>query len=323
MTSPERYELRFALLAPAVAGAGIFAVAVWVSLPLGWCLALAVLAAIWLAGVVARRLERGLDDEPAAERDVPQAVLAEVERAAACETAAAQRLAQSGRDLVTNFSHEIKTPLTAIRGAAETLRDGALGDERAGPRFVRRILEQCERMARLLGDLLTLARLESDAAPGRDVEVDLQALARQAVEVVAPLAEQRQVRISFEVEEATPPFRGDPTALDCLLLNLLDNAVKYNRPGGEVRLRLERLGEGVLIEVADDGLGVPQGDRERIFERFYRVDKGRARNQGGTGLGLTIVQEVVRAHRGTVEVESSIGRGSTFRVRLPGQPAGA
>lgn len=243
--------------------------------------------------------------------------LDKAEEAAAREVTAARRLTRSGRDLVANFSHEIKTPLTAIRGAAETLSDGALGDESAGPRFVRRILEQCDRLERLLRDLLTLARLESDAAPVRREDANLLVLARYAVEVVSPLAEERRVRVSLEPEETLPTVRGDPAAFDCLLLNLLDNAVKYNRPGGEVRLRLRRDGEDVVIEVEDDGIGIPPGDRERIFERFYRVDKGRARHEGGTGLGLTIVQEAVRSHRGTIEVESSVGRGTTFRVRLP------
>jgi len=256
-------------------------------------------------------------EELEAELDALRRALAEAEEASARDTAAARRLAQSGRDLVANFSHEIKTPLTAIRGAAETLHDGALGDESAGPRFLRRILEQCDRLERLLKDLLTLARLEGDAAPVRREDTNLQVLARYAAEVVTPLAEERQVRVSLESEEAGMTLRGDPAAFDCLLLNLLDNAVKYNRPGGEVRLRLGRDGGDVVIEVQDDGIGIPQGDRERIFERFYRVDKGRARDEGGTGLGLTIVQEVVRAHRGTIEVESSVGRGTTFRVRLP------
>ncbi len=236
------------------------------------------------------------------------------------DSAASLRQAEIRQDLVANVSHELKTPLTAIRGYAETLRDGALQDPAAGPRFVGRILEQCERLEALLRDLLTLSRLERvEPGPGDLELLDLGELARGAAEVLGPRARERRVEIAVAAAGA-PSVRGARSEVDNLLLNLIDNAVKYNRPGGRVRVavRAER-GEAV-VEVADTGIGIPAGALERIFERFYRVDKGRAREQGGTGLGLAIVKHSARLLGGRVEVESRLGEGSTFRVRLPASP---
>ncbi len=232
------------------------------------------------------------------------------------------RLAEIRKDLVANVSHELKTPLTAIRGYAETLEDGALGDAEVASGFVRRILEQCARLEALLRDLLTLSRLESrrgpDGRPPRDREaVDLGELARRAVEVLATQARTREVELSLDAAAPLPAVDGDREELERLLLNLVENAVKYNRPGGEVGVRLLADGAEVVIEVRDTGIGIPDDARSRIFERFYRVDKGRSRDQGGTGLGLSIVKHAARTHGGRVEVESRLGVGSVFRVRLP------
>jgi len=225
------------------------------------------------------------------------------------------RLEEVRRDFVANVSHELKTPLAAIRGLAETLQDGALTDGEAGPRFLGRILEQCGRLEALLADLLTLARLESPAGRQEPEEVELGELARAAAETVAPAAVERDVAIDLDVHEAR--LRGDADALERLLLNLLDNAVKYNRPGGRVRLRVVGDGASALVEVKDSGIGISPDHLPRIFERFYRVDRGRSRAEGGTGLGLAIVKHVAQLHGGSVEVESTPGEGSTFRVRLP------
>jgi two-component system phosphate regulon sensor histidine kinase PhoR len=225
------------------------------------------------------------------------------------------RLTEMRRDFVANVSHELKTPLAAIRGLAETLRDGALADAETSTRFVGRILDQCARLQALLEDLLTLSRLESPAGAQAPEPVELAALARLAAEVIAPAAAERGVTLEVETGEAT--LRGDADALERLLLNLLDNAVKYNRPQGSVRLSVRRVGGAVVIEVADTGIGIPAEHLPRIFERFYRVDRARSRGEGGTGLGLAIVKHVAQLHRGRVEVESEPGKGSTFRVVLP------
>jgi two-component system phosphate regulon sensor histidine kinase PhoR len=233
------------------------------------------------------------------------------------DVTAATRLAATRRDFVANVSHELKTPLAAIRGYAETLRDGALAEPATAQRFTERILEQTRRLEALLADLLTLSRLESQEAARPRVPVDLPALAREAVEMVAGRAAERGVSVTFADGEETPPLPGDASGLERLLVNLLDNAVKYNRPGGSVTLAITARGGEVLLEVRDTGIGIPPEALPRLFERFYRVDTGRSREEGGTGLGLAIVKHVAQAHGGKVEVESRMGQGSVFRVRLP------
>jgi len=240
------------------------------------------------------------------------------------DTTEFNRLIEMRRDFVANVSHELKTPLAAIRGYAETLRDGALAEPETAARFTGRILLQCKRLQALLDDLLTLSRLEGlERAPQRE-PVDLPALVQRAVDLMANAADEKRVEVQVEAQEVPPIPRlpGDAEGLERLVVNLLDNAIKYNRPKGRVTVRLQAQGGQALLEVADTGIGIPQDALGRIFERFYRVDKGRSREEGGTGLGLAIVKHVAQAHGGQVEVESRLGQGSTFRIRLPLAAAG-
>ena len=220
------------------------------------------------------------------------------------------------------MSHEIKTPLTAIRGYAESLKEGALEEREVAAKFTERILGQCGRLEVLLADLLPLARME--AAEEHELElarVDLIELLRQAVEIVRPRAEKREIRVDLELPEGLPEVLGDTEALEQLIHNLLDNGVKYNRDGGRLSVTLEANGGELVLTVADTGLGIRSAAIPRVFERFYRVDKGRARDEGGTGLGLALVKHAARLHGGRVELQSQLGVGSTFRVHLPLQPA--
>lgn len=226
------------------------------------------------------------------------------------------RLDETRRALVANVSHELRTPLTAIRGYAENLREGAVDEPATAGRFLDRILAQCSRLEALLGDLLALSRLERDKPLPFDPAVDLGAIAERSLETVRALAAERRVELRFTPSPA-PLIAGHEESLERLLLNLLDNAIKYNREGGQVTVALRSVGGELLLEVADSGIGVPQGDVPRIFERFYRVDSGRSRAEGGTGLGLAIVKHAARLHGGRVEVFSELGRGSVFRVFLP------
>ncbi|MDQ1347010.1 MAG: Histidine kinase [Acidobacteriota bacterium] len=243
----------------------------------------------------------------------------------------AEQLNRMRRDFVANVSHELRTPLSAIQGYAETLCDGALDDRDTALRFSQRIVDQCRRLAALLADLLTLSRLEGKEALESLEPVDLRAVAREAIELVTGQAAAKQVAVEL-VPGPSPIVAGDPEGLFRLVSNLLENAVKYNQAGGKVEIALEA-GDGhreipvmpataaaapmATIEVRDTGIGIPGSALPRIFERFYRVDKGRAREEGGTGLGLAIVKHVAQAHQGRVEVESELGKGSKFRVLLP------
>ncbi len=230
------------------------------------------------------------------------------------------RLTQVRRDFIANISHELKTPLSAIRGYTETLRDGAMEEPEASHRFLGRILQQCSRLQTLLEDLLTLSRLEDLDGQVEPQTVDLEGVLGDCLETLAPQIGEK--RIHLEVKVAPLPNQtGDREALQRLFINLLENAIKYNRGGGSVTVQLSPSHGMVVLQVDDTGIGIPATSIDRVFERFYRVDKGRSRDEGGTGLGLAIVKHVAQLHGGRVEVESTLGEGSTFRVYLPVGPS--
>ncbi|MFI5315325.1 MAG: ATP-binding protein [Myxococcota bacterium] len=226
-----------------------------------------------------------------------------------------RRLETVRRDFVANASHEIKTPLTAIRGFAETLLGAAL-PERETRGYLQVILSHSERLSRLVEDLLELSRLESGAYKLEPAPLDVAALASRLREELAPRIRERGSEVLVHGEGAPRAF-ADRRAVEQILSNLLDNALKYSEPGKRIDVRVTRADSAVRVDVADQGTGIPDADRVRIFERFYRVDRGRSREQGGTGLGLAIVKHLVQASGGDVWVESTPGEGSTFSFTLP------
>ncbi|HEX2373176.1 MAG TPA: ATP-binding protein [Actinomycetota bacterium] len=231
-----------------------------------------------------------------------------------------RRLEVLRRDFVANASHELKTPVAAVRVLAETLLTALPDDPEAGRRFAERIAREAERLDVLVRDLLDLSRVERGTL---DVEpVDLVGLAKEVVGGYGDLAEERRIRLHSELRPQVS-MRGDRAQLGLLLSNLLDNALRYTPAKGTVCVRLDATESRAVIQVSDTGQGIPARELSRVFERFYRVDKARARQTGGTGLGLAIVRHVAEAHGGTVRVDSELGRGSTFTVSLPvtGPPA--
>ncbi|MCP3144813.1 sensor histidine kinase [Pyxidicoccus xibeiensis] len=227
-----------------------------------------------------------------------------------------RRLEKVRKDFVANVSHELRTPITAIRGYAETLQGGALTDAVMAPKMVEIIHRQSERLSELVEDLLELSRLESREVRLRLTEVTLAEAAARATDTVRPKAEGKGQRVSLHVP---PDLRalGDPRAVEQVLLNLLDNAVKYTPPGGRVDVYGACEDGRCVVRVKDTGLGIEPKHLSRIFERFYRVDKGRSRDMGGTGLGLSIVKHLLGAMDGEVRVESQPNVGSTFTIFLP------
>jgi two-component system phosphate regulon sensor histidine kinase PhoR len=219
------------------------------------------------------------------------------------------------RDFVANASHELKTPLTAIRGFAETLLQSDLPPRDAQP-YLEIILSHSERLAALIDDLLELSRIESGKLGLEPVELDVAEVAAAALRNLEPRFRERSVATHL-TDAGAPVARADRSALEQVLENLLDNAAKYTDSGGRVEVRIGGRDGLVQVEVADTGIGIPQADRSRIFERFYRVDKARSRALGGTGLGLAIVKHLVQTMGGEISVESSPGVGSTFRFTLP------
>ena len=220
------------------------------------------------------------------------------------------------RDFVANVSHELKTPLTAIRGMVETLLEDTEMESAVRDRFLQRVFEQTLRLSALVVDLLALSRLESER--GLDLEeVDLSTLVRECGREQQVPAEQAEIRLRLELPGDPVVLQGDQEDLRQMVNNLIDNAIKYTPAGGRVEVRLERLGDRARLEVEDTGIGIEPADQERIFERFYRVDKARSRELGGTGLGLSIVKHVALKHRGDLSVESAPGVGTTFRIELP------
>ncbi len=227
-----------------------------------------------------------------------------------------KQLERQREEFVANVSHELRTPLSLIKGYVETLLDGAQNNPEVASRFLKIIERNTQRLDFLIQDLLTISALESGRMQLNLSPVNLFSLAEKVLGDLSPNAEAKQVSLVNELPELT--VNGDFNRLDQVLANLVDNAIKYGRANGRVVVGGKKLDDGRLeICVRDDGPGIPAESLDRVFERFYRVDKARSRDQGGTGLGLAIVKHIVQAHGGEVRAASEPGQGATFYFTLP------
>lgn len=221
------------------------------------------------------------------------------------------------QDFVANVSHELRTPLTTIKGYAETLLEG-ISREEVAYSFIQVIKKHSDRLEKIVEDLLMLSKIESKEFQWDKGSIPVSDLIQGALELLKDSFKKKNITVSVTPIAPEVQVYGDHKYLEQALFNLLDNAIKYGREGGKIEISvIERDQKEVEIAIKDDGIGIPKEDISRIFERFYRVDKGRSRELGGTGLGLSIVKHIVQAHGGRVWAESQIGKGSTFYLTLP------
>ncbi len=226
-----------------------------------------------------------------------------------------RRLETVRRDFISNISHELRTPLASLKALTETLRDGALEDPKAAARFLGRIEAEVDALTQMTSELLELSRIESGQVPLEFKAVQASSLLQSAAERMRAQAERAGLVLRVESAQDVTEVRADPPRLEQVLVNLIHNAIKFTRPGGEVVLRAQTEAGFVRFSVEDTGTGIPEDDLERIFERFYKAD--RARSGGGTGLGLSISRHLVEAHGGRIWAESTEGQGSTFTFTIP------
>jgi two-component system phosphate regulon sensor histidine kinase PhoR len=228
-----------------------------------------------------------------------------------------RRLENLRSEFVSNVSHELKTPLTTIQAYTETLLDGAIDDVAHNREFLQRIDEQAERLHHLILDLLSLARIEAAEEAFELLRVSIDESVRLCLAEHQAVADSKGISLVSQPANEKVVVWGDDEGVRTVLDNLVDNAIKYTPPKGQVIVRWRIEGRRAVVEVEDTGIGIPQQHQSRIFERFFRVDKARSREVGGTGLGLSIVKHWVQVFGGSVEVRSELGRGSTFVVRIP------
>ncbi|MFQ5754440.1 MAG: ATP-binding protein, partial [bacterium] len=221
------------------------------------------------------------------------------------------------RDFVANVSHELRTPLTAIKGYAETVLENGTLPQNKAKEFLKTILRHTNRMSKLVVDLLTLSKLESVDSEDYLLDTNLSQIIFRVVDNFKNEIDKSKVELNLNVPENLPKVKGVVSEIETALENLLDNAFKYGSKGKEISISVKESQSEVQVEVTDQGMGIPVEHQPRIFERFYRVDKGRSRELGGTGLGLSIVKHIVQRHSGRIWVESEVGKGTTFSFTLP------
>ncbi|HLE25733.1 MAG TPA: ATP-binding protein, partial [Thermodesulfobacteriota bacterium] len=234
-----------------------------------------------------------------------------------------KRLERIKADIVANVSHELRTPLTAIKGYIETLEEGAYENPDERNHFLSVIKRHTDRLINIVSDLLLLSEIERKSAPWGEEsktafeDVDFKEVVHSSLEALKSRVEEKSLHVSLNIQDGLPKYKGDRFLLEQMLINLIDNAVKYTPERGTIGVQVNQSDSHLGIEVFDRGVGIPKEHLPRIFERFYRADKTRSRKLGGTGLGLSIVKHVVIMHGGEIQVESEVGKGSRFIITLP------
>jgi len=228
-----------------------------------------------------------------------------------------RRLEQIRQDFVANVSHELRTPISSIKGYAETLLEGALEDKDNAKEFISIIYQDSNRLASLINDLLDLSKIESGKMKMNFMPLDPISLIKRAVTVIENQAKAKTIALKLDLPPNLPKIKADETRFSQVMINLLDNAIKYSSEGGTATISAKVVDNALQFDISDTGIGISENDLPRIFERFYRVDKARSRELGGTGLGLSIVKHIVSSHGGQVWVKSELGYGSTFSFTIP------
>ena len=228
-----------------------------------------------------------------------------------------QRLENMRREFVANVSHELKTPITTIKSYSETLLCGALEDKELSKSFVEVIENEADRMSSLVKDLLQLSHMDYEKVVWEMHHLDLREIVTDSVRKLEVHFQNKNQRLNMQISDEAVPIYADRGKIQQVIINLLTNAIKYTPENGNIRISAQVVDKNAIFEVQDSGIGIPKEDIKRIFERFYRVDKGRSRAQGGTGLGLSIAHNIIKQHKGSIKVSSELEKGSIFTVYFP------
>ncbi|KMJ57009.1 alkaline phosphatase [Bacillus sp. LL01] len=227
-----------------------------------------------------------------------------------------KKLEQMRKDFVANVSHELKTPITSIKGFSETLLDGAMNDRDTLEYFLSIILKESDRLQSLIEDLLDLSKIEKQGFKLDPAYIEINEILEEIFVILRGKAKEKEIELVLDRPQKDLYLFADASRVKQVFINLINNAIAYTPADGEVKVKMEEVGEEIVIEVSDTGIGMEKDEIPRIFERFYRVDKARSRNSGGTGLGLAIVKHIVEAHHGSISVDSKLNTGTTFTVKL-------